>query len=403
MVNLDLLSKNAAALLPVSGVVDTVIVRLGRLLANKLLDGGYSAAAHLLALESSETPSHEEADHYLTQLDCPLMSNLRSLAALASLQSRYESLEDKLLGLLAVRARRELNTITEDPPLATRLAQEIEALLAVSPARGTCAAQLSILQKTRLENLTVRCQELMARPSLSWSELVRAENPDPTLDTLWWASRLAQAVSLTGSVIHRLESQFGQDPIESKDHKHSNSYRQMLKHKHRHVQQLRSGHTSLSSRTQTRRWEDESAQLMTERNFHAFAICVDQVIGQLMQKLEIWSKHELTRVSKQKARLVEVENFHYVDGIRRGLHQIGESMEDALGCADKLLNYCHESQVAAVELMDDEIWSLYPRINRENLRQVRMKVRHSDEHFPLSVAHREWITRVTEQALLQNS
>jgi hypothetical protein len=402
VVNLDLLSKNAASFLPVSGVVDTVVVRLGRLFATKLLEGGHTTAAQLLALEQSETPSHDEADQYLTHLDCPLLSQIRTVVALSSLQYRTEALEDKLLNLLALRARRELNLISEDPPLATRLAQEIEALLTASPIRGGQPDNLAALQKNRLTSLTERCLELFARPTLSWMELVRSENVMPVTENLLWASHLAQAVAHAGGLIHRLDGQFGKDPVEENDPKHPSSYRQILKHKHRHLNQQRQTHAT-TTRQQSRRWEDESAQLMTERNFHAFAICIDNVVMQLNQKLDVWNKNEIARSSKQKSRLLDVENFHYADGIRRSLHQQGESLEDALTCAEKLLQYCQANQVSASELMDDEIWTLFPRVNRENLKQARLKVRHSDEIFPLSVAHREWITRVTESALIQRS
>ncbi|MFZ9518885.1 MAG: hypothetical protein ACO3A4_00250 [Silvanigrellaceae bacterium] len=399
MVNLDLLSKNAAALLPVSGVVDTVVIRLGRLLANRLLECGNPSASELIVYESEDTPSHDECDLYLSHFDCHLVNNLRNLAALTALQSKYEVMEDRLLGLLAQRARRELNTINEDPPLATRLAQEIEALLAISPARGANAREAAEFGGGFLASLTQRCQELMQKPNLDWTDLIKADKPLPAEALLRWASRLAHAVATAGSIMHRLENFFGKDPIDDAGRKGVHNYRQIMKQKHRPLHRAVTQGLS-SHRPQTRRWEDESAQLMTERNFHAFAVCVDQVVAQLSARLEVWSKNEIQRSSNPKPRLIEVENFFYVDSMRRTLHQLGEGLEDATMCAEKLLEYCHESNVAAAELIDDEIWSLYPRINRETLKQARLKVRHSDDHFPLSVAHREWITRLSEQALV---
>ncbi|NBW81622.1 hypothetical protein EBR21_07695 [bacterium] len=398
MVNLDLLSKNAAALLPVNGVVDTVVIRLGRLLANRLLECGNPAAAELIVYEADDTPSHDESDLYLSQFDCHLVNNLRTLAALAALQSKYEMLEERLLGLLAQRARRELNTINEDPPLATRLAQEIEALLAISPARGPEAQDFAHFKGRFLAEMTQRCQELLLKNHLDWSDLIKADKPLPAEVLLRWSSRLAHAVATAGSIMHRLENFFGKDPIEDAGRKGGLNYRQIIKQKHRPLHRVMNlGATA--SRPQTRRWEDESAQLMTERNFHAFAVCVDQVVAQLSSRLDVWSKNEIQRSAKPKPRLVEVENFFYADSMRRSLHQLGETLEDALMCAEKLLDYCHESGVAAAELIDDEIWSLYPKINRDTLKQARLRVRHSDDHFPLSVAHREWITRLSELAL----
>jgi hypothetical protein len=233
---------------------------------------------------------------------------------------------------------------------------------------------------------------------LDWTTLVKASLPVPVEETLLWAGRLAQAVSHAGSLIHRNDGAFGKEPNDESDPNRSPAYRQLLKHKHRQVEQQRlSSH--VPSKNGMQRWEDVASQLMTERNFHAFAVCVDDVISQLKQKLTVWSRNEIARSSFQKTRLLDVENFHYADGIRRGLHHCGESLEDAILCAEKLLHYCHENQVPASELMDDEIWTLFPRINRDNLKRTRMGVRHSDALFPLSVVHREWITQVTERAL----
>lgn len=402
MVNLDLLSKNAAALLPVSGVVDTVVVRLGRLMAQKLLESGYTTAAHLLSLEHTETASHDEADQYLTHFDCPLMFELRTATALGALQTRYATSENRILELLALRARRELNLICEEPPLATRLAHELESLLAASPLRGAQADKLSTLQNQRLQTLTSRCTELLTQGPLLWGDLVLSRVPFSMPDTLLWAHRMMQATAHLTGVVHRLDSQFGKDPVEDSDHKHPHNYRQILKHRQKKLREQRVAQTA-PARPQSRRWEDDAAQLIAERNFHAFAICVDTVIEQLNLKLDLWTKNELARSSRQKNRLLDGENFHYADGIRRCLHQLGESLEDALVCAEKILHYCQENQVPASEIMDDEIWGLFPRINRENLKQARLKVRHSDIHYPLSVAHREWITQITDSALAHQS
>jgi hypothetical protein len=398
VVNLDLLSKNAAEFLPVSSVVDTVIVRLGRLFVAKLVSSGHTTAATLLALERADTPSQEEADQYLTHLDCPLLNQVRTQVALGALQSSYEAFESKLLQLLALRARRELNQISDDPPLATRLAHELEALLVASPLHSRHTTELIRKQAADLSDLTNLCRSLLDRPALDWSTLVKASSPVPVEETLLWAGQLAHAVSQAGSLMHRNDGAFAKELNDEGDLNRLPTYRQLLKHKHRQLeQQWVPTHTP--SKNGMQRWEDVSAQLMSERNFHAFAVCVDDVISQLKQKLSVWSRNEIARSSIQKTRLLDVENFHYADGIRRGLHQCGESLEDALVCAEKLLQYCHENQVPAAELMDDEIWTLFPRINRENLKRSRLAVRHSDALFPLSVVHREWITQVTEKAL----
>lgn len=398
MVNLDLLSKNAAALLPVGGVVDTVIVRLGRLFAQKLLECGNMTAAELLNLENSETTSQDECDLYISQFDCDLMSNVRNLTSLAALQSRYEAFEDGILAVLAQRARRELNTINEDPPLATRLAREIETILAISPTRGSSAITLADFKARYLDRLTERCTKLLNKSQIDWNDVMQADQPLPVSEILWWASRLSNSVAMMGSIMHRLENFFGKDVDDEPGRPAPSTYRQLVKLKQRPAHRP-SQHFSTTARTQTRRWEDESVQFMTERNFHAFSVCVDNVISQMSLRLDAWKKSEIHRNAKQKPRLLEVENFFYVDSIRRSLHQQGEVLDDALVCAEKILEYCTKNNISAAELVDDEIWSLFPKINRENLKQARLKVRHSDPTFPLSVAHRDWISHLSEQAL----
>ncbi|MEN9810072.1 MAG: hypothetical protein RLZZ488_1639 [Pseudomonadota bacterium] len=398
MVNLDLLSKNAATLLPVGGVVDTVVVRLGRLLANKLLESGCTTAAQLLTYEQNEAVAHEECDLYLVELECDLINNIKSITALSALQSRLALVEDRLLTLLAQRARKELNTINEDPPLATRLAHEIEAIVSTSPLRGAQGSEFERLQATLLSASHSTCQTLLGKPHISWTDVMKADKPIPAADLLHWGSRLAQGVSLLSSVMQRLEGFFGKDPTEESNRGAPATYRQLYKFRQKPLHRVGQG-KGPTGKLLRRRWEDESAQLIAERNFHAFAVCVDNVLTTMSEHLDVWDKYEMHRTAKLKPRLIEVENFFYVDGIRRSLHQLGETLEDALICADKLLDYCQENCVAAAELMDDEIWSLYPKINRENLKQARLKVRHSDRFFPLSVAHRDWISQLSEQAL----
>jgi hypothetical protein len=402
VVNLDLLSKNAASILPVSGVVDTVVVRLGRLFAHKLLESGQTAAAQLLALEQTETSPAREAELYMTELECPLLIQAQQLSALCSLSWRSALLEDKVLELLASRARKELNVITDDPPLATRLAQEIETILAASPFRGTAGESLERLQEERVSALTRTCGDLLGKQAITWGDLVRAKSPTPVFELLNLSSRLLQAVAHLEQVLSRVEGLFGKAPGEEHDSLHRIGYRQKLKNRKTQTlqnRQLKNRH----NRSVAVHWEDEAAQSISERNFLGFAVGVDNIISQFAETLEYWSKNEIARASKQRSRLLEVENFIYADCVRRNLHQQGEALEDAVSCAEKLLGYCQENHVSATELMDDEIWMLFPRINRENLKQARLKVRHSDENFPLSVAHREWISQITERALGQRA
>jgi hypothetical protein len=126
------------------------------------------------------------------------------------------------------------------------------------------------------------------------------------------------------------------------------------------------------------------------------------VVTQLSAKVDEWTHHVNNRGLKQKPRALGIENFHYADSLRRTLQELGESLEDACSCADQLLIYCKNNRISALDLMDDEVWSLFPRVNRENIKQARLKVRHTDSGFPLSVVHRDWITQVTELALTQS-
>ncbi len=402
VVNIELLPKNAAAQIPVGTVVDTVVVRLGRLLTNKLLESGNTQAAELLAYEQDQSPTPEECDLYLGQMDCEIIHNFRNLATLSALQGRYALVEDRLLSILAQRARRELNTISEDPPLATRLAQEMENLLATSLMRGPSALDVATLKNKHTSNLQLRCTELMAKPTITWTDVIKADKALPASDLLFWANRISFAITVLEGTIHRLDPHFGKDPAEEGVRGAPASFTQLVKYKHRPLHRLPL-RTLAAQRLQSNRWDDDASRLLTERNFHAFGICADVVLTQLFERLTAWDKNEIHRSSRVKPRQIETENFYYADSIRRSLHQLGESIEDALTCAEKLLHYCSDSGVAAAELMDDEIWSLYPRINRENLKQARLRVRHSDLYFPLSVAHRDWISDLTERALAKRT
>jgi len=402
VVNLEMLTKNTASEISVASYCHVAFVQLGRLLTEALSAGGTTSIAQLLVLPQEELEPEKEAEQYRLHLSCNFTSQFQSMTALAVLQNRVIHLETQLLQILAFRARKELNTITEDPPVATILAHEIEALLAGSPVQPNALAGLQGLKSECLDVLSQLSQTVAQKGQLSWAELmrVRAEVPDTQL--LFWAQRLSQATSILSHTIARLERHFEPQPLDAAEGQTPLSYIQLLKNKQKkppttHAMQR----LQRSSRTEF--WEKEALSLITEKDFFNFALCVEAVIDQLKCKLDEWNHNDRNRGLKQKARALGIENFHYTDSLRRTLQELGESLEDSCACADKLLAYCRTNQISALELMDDEIWSLFPRINRENMKQARLKVRHTDLAFPLSVVHRDWITQVTELALTQSS
>lgn len=399
MVNTDLHSNQTSANTPVSTAVQTAVVRLGRLLTNKLLESGSSHAANLLACEQSEIPSHEEHELYLTQLDCEFLNNFRNITVLSSLAQHYAATEDRLLSLLAQRARCELNTISEDPPFATRLAHESEYLLSVSPLRGLTGKNLCDLETKLYTAMQNSLSRLLSKSVMGWTDIMRAEPCAPASELLFWANNLLNAISTLEINVSRLDSHFSKDPAEDGGRGNAKTYRQIVRQKHHKVQKRMPLNTLSIQRLHAMRWEDDASQHIMERNFYEFGLLAESILMQIKVCLDVWDKNETHRSARVKSRQIGTENFFYADGIRRSLYQLGESLDDAMSCAEKLLQYCSDSGVAAAELIDDEIWSLYPRINRENLKQARLRVRHSDGQFPLSVAHREWISRLTEQAL----
>jgi hypothetical protein len=403
VVNMDLLSNQTSALTPVGMAVQTAVVRLGRLITNKLLESGNTQIATLLACEQGENPSQEEHELYLTHLDCALVHNFRNLTALSSLGNHYAAVEDRLLALLAQRARRELNTISEDPPFATRLALETENLLAISPLRGSNDKKLNDLEKKLDVDVRHRMTQLLTKPTTGWSDIMKAQPATPASDLIFWANSLSCAVSAIETIVYRLDPHFNKDPAEEGGRGNAKSYRQLIRQKYSLNRQSLPLHSAPFQRLHGLRWEDDAARLLMERHFYEFALLADNVLLQIQAHLEVWDKNEIHRSARVKSRQINTENFFYADGIRRSLYQLGESLDDAMTCAEKLLQYCSDSGVTAAELIDDEIWSLYPRINRENLKQARLRVRHSDDQFPLSVAHREWISGLTERALAKRA
>lgn len=402
MVNLELLTKNTASEISVADYSHKAFVQLGRLLTEALNAGGTTAVAHLLVLAQEGLEPAKEAEQYGLHLDCRFTSQYQSVIALSTLQHRYMQLEARLLRLLAMRARKELNSITEDPPVATLLTQEIEALLAASPTQPNALAGLQSLKSECLSALTNVSQSVALKAQLTWAELMSLDTGVSYNKLLFWAQRLTQAVSIVSHTITRLERHFEPQSPDTAESHAAMSYVQLLKNKQK---KLPATHTlnRLHRSTRAELWEKEALSLISEKDFFSFSLCVEAVVEQLTCKLDEWSGNDRNRGLKQKPRAIAIENFHYTDSLRRKLQELGESLEDACSCADKLLAYCKNNQISAIELMDDEIWSLFPRINRENLKQARLKVRHTDEGFPLSVVHRDWITQVTELALAQSS
>ena len=402
VVNLEMLTKNTADEVSVASYCHKAFVQLGRLLVEALSAGGTTAIAPLLVLAQEQLETEKEAEQYRLHLNCKFTSQFQSVTALAVLQNRNTQLESKLLEMLALRARKELNTITEDPPVATLLAHEIEALLAGSPVQPGALAGLQALKSECLQALTSLSQTIATKEQLTWAELMRLNTLIPDSQLLFWAQRLSQATAMLSHSITRLERHFEPQPLDATEGHSPLSYVQLLKSKQK---KLPHTHTvqRLQRSSRAELWEKEALSLVTEKDFFNFALCVEAMIDQLSGKLDEWNQNDRNRGLKQKARALVIENFHYTDSLRRTLQELGESLEDACACADKLLAYCKANQISALELMDDEIWSLFPRINRENMKQARLKVRHTDPAFPLSVVHSDWITQVTAMALPQNS
>lgn len=402
MVNLELLTKNTAEEISVADYSHKAFVQLGRLLTEALSSGGSTSTAQLLVVAQEGLKAEHEAEQYRLHLNCSFTSEFQSVIALATLQNRAIQLETQLLELLALRARKELNTITEDPPVATVLTHEIEALLAGSPVQPDALAGLQSLKTECLDALKSLSQSIASKGQLTWTELMRLRTGISDAQLLFWAQRLSQATSILSHTMTRLERHFEPPAFDAIESQSPLSYVQLLKTKQKKLPHTQPFHRiQRSARTES--WEKEALTLMTEKDFFNFSLCVEAMIDQLTSKLGEWNHSDRNRGLKQKPRALGVENFHYTDSLRRMLQELGESLDDACACADKLLAYCKTNQISALELMDDEIWSLYPRINRENIKQARLKVRHTAREFPLSVVHREWITQVTERALIQSS
>ena len=385
----------------VEKTLELLIVQLGRHLTQRLIDSGHASFAELLLCQHADLPSSEECRLYRLQFDCPLINNVCALSALTTVHSQCWNLEGQLLDLVARRARREMNTINEDPPLATRLAREIESLFATSPTRGFHSHTLLELQNKNLQRIEQSCQSLFKREHMSWDQVMRADETQPVSETIGWAHHLLQAVMSMESIMQRIGDAFDNNPSEDGATGLSLNYRRFVQQKFSSSERTTLYSADTSPPLPALDWQHECAQQIAQRDFYEFALGLERAMKNLSQRLDVWSKNEIYRNSKSKPRRMDLENFLYVDSIRRLLQRLGEPLDDSIACAEKILQYCQDVGVAAAELIDDEIWSLYPRTNRESLKQARLMVRHSDEHFPLSVAHREWITRLTERALAE--
>jgi hypothetical protein len=401
VVNLELLTKSPEDKISVARACSITCVQFGRLLVESLSSAGALNIAPLLGIVHDGLEPDAEAEHYALHLNCKAFAQFRSVIALATLQNQYVQLEAALLRLIALRARKELNAITVEPPLATTLAHEIEALRAGSPTQPDASAALLNVKRESLNSFSELSQAVAQKKQLTWTEMVRLDAGLPELKLLFWAQQLIQAVSTLHHSVDRLECHFEAEPLDSAESQSHFSYLQLLKNKQRRKPQMQAVRR-LQRTTQTGLWEKEAQGLIAEKNFFALSVCVETVVTQLSAKVDEWTHHVNNRGLKQKPRALGIENFHYADSLRRTLQELGESLEDACSCADQLLIYCKNNRISALDLMDDEVWSLFPRVNRENIKQARLKVRHTDSGFPLSVVHRDWITQVTELALTQS-
>jgi|GEM_PF-5212104 len=111
---------------------------------------------------------------------------------------------------------------------------------------------------------------------------------------------------------------------------------------------------------------------------------------------------ELARLEKKsglhvlRERNLVLENFHYVRALSRQLQLLGSDGSDARALEKALFAYANEHATGASELLDDEIARLTPRLSRDTISTARVRVRHDDPSYPLSVASREDVVRAAQ-------
>lgn len=377
--------------------LDAMALHVSIDLAQRLAEGGLLNLAHISAHKShsqeldasfgAEACAIEVESHAGTTL----ITDLLELKAISMLHDLIVSFERQLLTVFSYQARREINTVAVFPPASTHAAKSSEALLSTSVASGPVAPLYESLWNRISAASAETLAQILKKKSVSRAEVrsfKTAECEISLLSMCYFLLSSAECLAISLRNLSENVTTFSLFPLRNTGEGLYQKYGDYLKHREQILD------LQLAS---SREWSlDKARQLTFDRKYIQFCL-------ELESKIEQWTHllDNLNRMSQSlgqtmiRDRATEIENYLYVDRLSVHLRGYGETTEEVNRLSELLFKYSIEKNVSCSEIMDEEILRMNPRINKENICRSRLELRMNDRHFPLSVAHKEWVTQIT--------
>lgn len=321
-----------------------------------------------------------------------LISDMLEVTALAHCAHRLESFEQRLLTYHSGQARRELNTIRHAPPLSTAVARASENLQSTSLQGGPLAPLYGELWAKIQSTATAKIDSCQAKPTLNRAEVMTFKSTEVEVWLLTVAHLILSSGENLGQAVRNLIDNAASTslvPLRGEEEGLYKKFSDFLA-KRETLLDLRRLPESAWSWTRAR-------TLAFERHFVKLAFEITAHIELMDTTLNaVEALNRCLTVGAQRNRALEFENYLYIDRLGLQLRALGENADEVAKLAEGLFQYVIQNTVPCSEVLEDEIIPLNPCINRETLVRARLELRLNDRHFPLSVAHKEWITQITK-------
>jgi hypothetical protein len=366
--------------------LDSACLALGLTVGRRLFESGHfsfaalSAARALSLAEAKEIVSATEARSHLPGR---LVREAETLASLRYLASATGILGETIEAFLAFLAHTELNHVDSLPVPTARLAADALAYLAIaSGGRARLSATLAAFERTAAtwEERLARALGNSHPTPLSFDGLLGPAEERLLLDALVVLAERTEA-------LHRALCRLARTRLLAPGNLPWASDRA----------RARDTLFALVVDKPSQDAETALSHLVEGRAREAALSLQESIARTAALEAALRSEHMTGRDAAPGSarRDLTLENAAYVESLGRQLRLQGVDAAEADDLSRATLDYASHHGSPCAEILDDELARLGPRIPREALVRARLRVRHEDRDYPLSVAARSAILQVT--------
>ena len=374
-------------------------------LAARLYQGGHAElasiaayAGNLQAFVQDAQSQNWDLNAFVSRVGAPVLTDYRDFSAVELVLSGFEKWEKDLAGFLAFQARRDLNTVRTYPPQATQAARLLETLLCVSPCKNENSSAFATRWRELEAHFQVTLATFLSKPELQRKSLNKGL-PQNLSDTLFQtAQQVFTATQCSCHVLAQLvQTMRGAESQQTRVTAEKGFGAVKVLHE-------RLARDLCPSHIESQQLALANAQaFLFERNYPEFCYAMSSIFYGLEKLLaSIRNLDQSFPLSIRHEHALAIENTFYIEGLKKQLIRTGEVPYEVDKLAEALFRYTTQHLVAGSDVIDDEMLKCNPSINRESITRARLDLRLKDTEYPLSVAHKDWISKVADAATAEH-